>query len=142
MLPAWRKRYGRSTSANRLCPGRSATICPGTSRLSASGCSESISIRATAPPAGASQHCAGLPCEFIQGDVRQLDFSKLAQGGPAFDPAASDAAAFDTAAFDAGAFDAAIYIYGQFTVLRPAESRDLLRRIQDCLLYTSPSPRD
>jgi len=86
----------------------------------------------------AREHCAGLPCEFIQGDVRQLDFSKLAQSGPAFDPAASDAAAFDTAAFDAGAFDAAIYIYGQFTVLRPAESRDLLRRIQEALKPGAP----
>jgi SAM-dependent methyltransferase len=56
----------------------------------------------------ARTHCAGLPCEFTQADVRTMDF--------------------------AGAnFDAAIYIYGQFTVLTPAESRDMLRRIRAAL---------
>lgn len=52
----------------------------------------------------ARNHCAGLPCEFVFGDVRQMDF------------AGRD-------------FDAAIYLYGQFTVLRPEESADVLRRI-------------
>lgn len=56
----------------------------------------------------AREHCAGLPCEFVQGDVRAMDF--------------------------AGAdFDAAIYLYGQFTVLRPAESVAVLRRIHAAL---------
>lgn len=56
----------------------------------------------------AREICAGLPCRFVQGDVREMDF--------------------------AGAgFDAAIYLYGQFTVLRPAESLDVLRRIQAAL---------
>jgi SAM-dependent methyltransferase len=58
--------------------------------------------------AHARQACAGLPCRFTQGDVRAMDF--------------------------AGAgFDAAIYLYGQFTVLRPAESADVLRRIRAAL---------
>ncbi len=52
----------------------------------------------------ARQLCAGLSCEFVFGDVRQMDCA--GQG-----------------------FDAAIYLYGQFTVLRPAESSDVLRRI-------------
>lgn len=56
----------------------------------------------------AREQCAGLPCEFVQGDVREMDF--------------------------AGAgFDAAIYLYGQFTVLRPEESLDVLRRIHAAL---------
>ncbi|MFN2166516.1 MAG: class I SAM-dependent methyltransferase, partial [Anaerolineae bacterium] len=50
----------------------------------------------------------GLPCRFIQGDVREMDFT-------------------------GEEFDAAIYLYGQFTVLRPAESLDVLRRIQSGL---------
>ena len=33
----------------------------------------------------------------------------------------------------AAVFDAAIYLYGQFTVLRPAESLDVLRRIRAAL---------
>ncbi len=56
----------------------------------------------------AREHCAGLSCEFVQGDVRGMDFA--GQG-----------------------FDAAIYLYGQFTVLRPAESVDVLRRIRAAL---------
>ncbi len=56
----------------------------------------------------ARTHCAGLPCQFVQGDVREMDF------------AGSD-------------FDAAIYLYGQFTVLRPEESLDVLRRIRAAL---------
>ena len=56
----------------------------------------------------AREHCAGLPCQFVQGDVRAMDFA--GQG-----------------------FDAAIYLYGQFTVLRPAESADVLRRIRAAL---------
>lgn len=52
--------------------------------------------------------CADLPCRFVQSDVREMDFA------------------------DAG-FDAAIYLYGQFTVLRPAESLDVLRRIRAAL---------
>jgi SAM-dependent methyltransferase len=52
--------------------------------------------------------CADLPCEFIQGDVREMDF-----GG--------------------GEFDAAIYLYGQFTVLRPEESAAVLRRLRAAL---------
>jgi SAM-dependent methyltransferase len=56
----------------------------------------------------AREHCAGLPCGFVQGDVRNMDF----QGRD---------------------FDAAIYIYGQFTVLRPEESLDVLRRIHAAL---------
>lgn len=56
----------------------------------------------------ARTYCAGLPCKFVQGDVRQMDF------------AGED-------------FDAAIYLYGQFTVLQPAESLDVLRRIRAAL---------
>jgi len=52
--------------------------------------------------------CEGLPCQFVQGDVREMDFA-------------------------GGDFDAAIYLYGQFTVLRPAESLDVLRRIHAAL---------
>jgi SAM-dependent methyltransferase len=56
----------------------------------------------------ARRSCEGLPCEIVQGDVREMDF----------------------AGFD---FEAAIYLYGQFTVLRPAESVDVLRRIRAAL---------
>ena len=52
--------------------------------------------------------CQDLPCEFIQGDVRAMDFA--GQG-----------------------LDAAIYLYGQFTVLTPAESLDVLKRIRAAL---------
>jgi SAM-dependent methyltransferase len=58
--------------------------------------------------AHARSSCEGLPCRFVQGDVREMDF-----GGRDF--------------------DAAIYLYGQFTVLRPAESLDVLRRIHAAL---------
>ena len=80
----------------------------------------------------AREHCAGLACEFVQADVRQVDFSKLADDGP------SDDGPSDGGAPGAGAFDAAIYIYGQFTVLRPAESRDVLRRIRQALKPGAP----
>jgi SAM-dependent methyltransferase len=56
----------------------------------------------------ARKTCAELPCRFIQGDVREMDL------------AGND-------------FDAAIYLYGQFTVLRPAESAGVLRRIHTAL---------
>lgn len=56
----------------------------------------------------AREICAGLPCRFVQTDVRDMDFA--GEG-----------------------FDAAIYLYGQFTVLRPAESLDVLRRIRAAL---------
>jgi SAM-dependent methyltransferase len=52
----------------------------------------------------AREHCVGLACEFTQGDVRQMNY-------------------------DNQNFDAAIYIYGQFTVLQPAESLDVLGRV-------------
>ncbi len=52
--------------------------------------------------------CAGLPCEFVFSDVRQMDFARQD-------------------------FAAAIYIYGQATVLQPAESLDVLRRIHAAL---------
>jgi SAM-dependent methyltransferase len=52
--------------------------------------------------------CADLPCRFVQADVRDMDFS-------------------------GHDFDAAIYLYGQFTVLHPAESADILRRIHAAL---------
>jgi SAM-dependent methyltransferase len=52
--------------------------------------------------------CAGLPCRFIQGDVREMELS-------------------------GNDFDAAIYLYGQFTVLRPAESAAVLHRIRAAL---------
>ena len=57
--------------------------------------------------------CRDLPCEFILGDVREMDFAEL----------------------DA---DAAIYIYGQITVLKPAEARDVLRRIRAALKPGAP----
>lgn len=56
----------------------------------------------------ARQLCQGLPCEFIEGDVREMDL-------------------------EGRDFDAAIYLYGQFTVLKPAESADVLRRIRAAL---------
>jgi SAM-dependent methyltransferase len=56
----------------------------------------------------AAKICARLPCDFVRGDVRQMDFAGRE-------------------------FDAAIYLYGQFTVLRPAESRDVLHRIHAAL---------
>jgi SAM-dependent methyltransferase len=61
----------------------------------------------------ARAHCTDLPCEFIQADVRTVDF-----GSAGLDPAS---------------FDAAMYIYGQFTVLTPEESRAMLRRIRSAL---------
>jgi SAM-dependent methyltransferase len=56
----------------------------------------------------ARELCHELPCEFIQSDVREMDFAGRE-------------------------FDAAIYIYGQFTVLTPAESLDVLKRIRAAL---------
>ncbi len=56
----------------------------------------------------AREICAPLPCWFVQTDVREMDF------------AGQD-------------FEAAIYLYGQFTVLRPTESLDVLRRIHAAL---------
>lgn len=56
----------------------------------------------------ARELCAGLPVEIHQGDVREMEF-----GGRDF--------------------DGAIYLYGQFTVLKPAESLDVLRRIHAAL---------
>jgi SAM-dependent methyltransferase len=56
----------------------------------------------------AREHCAGLACDFTQGDVRQMNY-------------------------DGKDFDAAIYIYGQFTVLRPEESLDVLQRVYRAL---------
>jgi SAM-dependent methyltransferase len=56
----------------------------------------------------AREHCDGLPCRFVKGDVRQMDFTGQA-------------------------FDAAIYLYGQFTVLKPDESMDVLGRIHAAL---------
>jgi SAM-dependent methyltransferase len=61
----------------------------------------------------ARQLGAGLPCEFVQADVRQMDFAGRG-------------------------FDAAIYLYGQFTVLRPAEAQDVLSRIHAALRPTQP----
>lgn len=61
----------------------------------------------------ARKQCAGLPCEFITSDVREM---ALAGRG----------------------FDAAIYLYGQFTVLKPAESADVLRRIHAALKPGAP----
>lgn len=61
----------------------------------------------------ARTRCAGLPCEIVFGDVRQMDFAGRA-------------------------FDAAIYLYGQFTVLQPAESADVLRRIRAALKPGAP----
>ncbi len=56
----------------------------------------------------ARRKCAGLACEFVLGDVREMSWP-------------------------AGWFDAAIYLYGQFTVLKPDESRDVLQRISNAL---------
>jgi SAM-dependent methyltransferase len=56
----------------------------------------------------ARELCRELPCEFILSDVRAMDF------------AGRD-------------FNAAIYLYGQFTVLKPAESLDVLKRIRTAL---------
>ena len=56
----------------------------------------------------AREHCRALLCEFTLGDVREMDFAGRE-------------------------FDAAIYIYGQFTVLKPAESLDVLKRIHAAL---------
>ncbi len=56
----------------------------------------------------AREHCAGLACEFVEGDVRAMNF-------------------------DGRGFDAAIYLYGQFTVLTPAEAAAVLRRIHAAL---------
>jgi SAM-dependent methyltransferase len=56
----------------------------------------------------ARELCAAWPCEFTLGDVREMDFAGRC-------------------------FDAAIYLYGQFTVLKPAESADVLRRIHAAL---------
>jgi len=56
----------------------------------------------------AREHCAGLPCEFHLMDVREMDFAGLVA-------------------------DAAIYLYGQFTVLKPAEAADVLHRIHAAL---------
>lgn len=61
----------------------------------------------------ARELCAGLPCRFIQQDVRRM-------------------------ALDGAGFDAAIYIYGQFTVLTPAEAADVLRRIRAALRPGAP----
>jgi SAM-dependent methyltransferase len=58
--------------------------------------------------AHARERCAGLPCRFFQGDVREMDFAGQE-------------------------FDAALYLYGQFTVLRPEESAAVLRRIRAAL---------
>ena len=63
--------------------------------------------------AHARRLCAGLPCEFIQQDVRSMDL-------------------------DGQAFDAAMYIYGQCTVLKPDELRDVLRRIRRALRPGAP----
>lgn len=57
--------------------------------------------------------CAGLPCRFIQADVR------------AYDP-------------EPDAFDAAIYLYGQFTVLRPDESSRVLTGLRRALRPGAP----
>jgi SAM-dependent methyltransferase len=56
----------------------------------------------------AREHFADLPCRFVEGDVREMVF-----GG-------SD-------------FDAAIYLYGQFTIMTPAEAAGVLRRIYAAL---------
>jgi SAM-dependent methyltransferase len=56
----------------------------------------------------ARELCAALPCEFVLGDVREMDFTGQE-------------------------YDAAIYLYGQFTVLKPAESLDVLKRIRAAL---------
>ena len=56
----------------------------------------------------AREHCLGLPCQFVEGDVREMDL-------------------------DGSGFDAAICLYGQFTVMTPAESAGVLRRISAAL---------
>jgi SAM-dependent methyltransferase len=56
----------------------------------------------------ARELCQGLPCAFTLGDVRGMDFAGQE-------------------------CDAAIYLYGQFTVLKPAESLDVLKRIRTAL---------
>ncbi len=56
----------------------------------------------------AAELCKDLPCRFVRGDVREMNFA-------------------------GDGFDAAIYLYGQFTVLRPDESMDVLRRIRAAL---------
>lgn len=56
----------------------------------------------------ARTHCQGLPCDFVQADVREMDFAGRN-------------------------FDAAIYIYGQPTVLKPDEMGDVFRRIRAAL---------
>ncbi len=61
----------------------------------------------------AREHTPGLPVEIVQDDVRQMDFAGRN-------------------------FDAAIYLYGQFTVLRPEESLDVLRRIHAALRPGAP----
>lgn len=57
--------------------------------------------------------CAGLTCEFVLGDVREMNF-------------------------EGRDFDAAIYLYGQFTVLRPEQSEDVLRSIHAALRPGAP----
>lgn len=57
----------------------------------------------------AREQCAGLPVEIHQGDVREMNFAGRG-------------------------FDGAIFLYGQFTVLKPEESLDVLRRIHAALL--------
>jgi SAM-dependent methyltransferase len=61
----------------------------------------------------ARELCAGLPVEIHQGDVREMDFAGRG-------------------------FDAAIYLYGQFTVLKPEESLEVLRRIRAALRPGAP----
>ena len=56
----------------------------------------------------ARERYASLPCRFIEGDVREMDFA-------------------------GSEFDAAIYLYGQFTVMTPAESAGVLQRIYAAL---------
>jgi SAM-dependent methyltransferase len=56
----------------------------------------------------ARELCQALPCEFFLQDVREMDFTGRE-------------------------CDAAIYLYGQFTVLKPAESLDVLKRIRAAL---------
>ncbi len=61
----------------------------------------------------ARELCTGLPVEIHEGDVREMDFAGRG-------------------------FDAATYLYGQFTVLRPQESLDVLRRIHAALRPGAP----
>ncbi len=96
----------------------------------------------------AREHCAGLACEFVQADVRALDFGQLPAARTASDNREQHSGALSagargpdgsrTEAADRGTFDAAIYIYGQFTVLRPAESRSVLQSIQKALKPGAP----